>query len=101
MQQDQAQNTPSPQWNVGDSVEVLRPEDERWTAANVMDLDARNGVLIRYKDSAQLMWVPENIVRMIQSRDHNQQLGDHGSLNQGYDNQGSYNQGYDNQGYSN
>ena len=101
VQQDQAQNTPSPQWNVGDSVEVLRPEDERWTAANVMDLDARNGVLIRYKDSAQLMWVPENIVRMIQSRDHNQQLGDHGSLNQGYDNQGSYNQGSTTQGYDN
>lgn len=53
----------SSQWNVGDQVEVLE-DDGRWTAASVMERDSRSGVLIRYEDSYEQMWVPENLLRV-------------------------------------
>ena len=54
-------------WKVGDVVEVQRPADGRWTPSNVLNLDPISGVFIRYQDTGEQMWVPQTIVRSVQT----------------------------------
>ena len=54
-------------WKVGDVVEVQRPADGRWTQSSVLNLDPISGVLIQYRDTGQQMWVPQTIVRGMQT----------------------------------
>jgi hypothetical protein len=54
-------------WKIGDVVEVQRPADGRWTQSSVLNLDPISGVFIRYQDTGEQMWVPQTIVRGVQT----------------------------------
>lgn len=84
------------QWRSGDQVDVLRPADNRWTAATVMGVDPIDGVLVQYHDTYQQMWTSPSSVRAGQGNQYQPEGApyyDQGQYHQDPYGQSQYDQG--------